>query len=481
MKRNRKTRRFGGRDIELTEGPYDSVNHRYMRKKDIVAHVDTMERKQKDLEDKYNLYEKEYEIEQNRLDAEKAEKKKDKREQTDKEFQKNLHDSKIQEDKAKDTAYALAGMSAWTADRFGTTVSMGITGISSLVAFFIKYIVKGVIGIAIFLKWVVIGAWSFLTFIVKDMIRPFLGSIMNNVVYHAFKYFFSLLFALLFVVVVFLLLFYGVSIVFKKTGNENNGYGASGGTQCSSVMDDVINININGLGYMSNGKIDTNINLPNKQNVKYKPSYEKSHTPQTSMYNIFTNPFRFFSSFTNTPAMKKTYNGIKSSAAYTRRSINSFVGNDEEEQVDKPQNPSGRSDNIINIDTGMFFDKKMLLEKGIRAVNTVVNIARPKDIVWELPISYDETDYQKLPQTLLDNASINSKTTIIIPWKKQNNFYKLSCSDSYFQNNPNEKAKVLIDNIDSNTCTFDNSSKPITYSEDKKREINTPDLSRFIS
>jgi hypothetical protein len=312
----------------------------------------------------------------------------------------------------------------------------------------------------------------------------------NNIIYPFFKHFFALIFAFLFVAVIILILIFGVSSVVKRPNNTNiEGDPIEGIKQCSTVFDDTLDINIYGLGQLSNSdKIDMNLNIPKPIIAKYKPTFERQDTPEFTFYNIFTNPFGFFNIIKNNPAVKRTLNGVKSTLRYSKRSVDSLSGGNNQVATFRREYPSGRSDNIINIDSSIFADKSKLTDKGIPSHNSVVNIARPKNIEWEMPVEdYYESDYTKIPEKLLDeskdknNIKINDKKTIIFPWIKTNNFYTLSCSDAYFKNDPTQKAQILIDNPLSNTCTFDNISTAEKFVDDKKRYSDTTNLSTYVT
>jgi hypothetical protein len=497
MKKYKKSkRRFGGKleTEKLLEGPFDTENHRYMQKKEILSHIADKERIETELKDKFNRYSKETELEQSRLDKEHQAKKNEKAQLSDQEFKKKLHDENIAEKHAKDTAQAAAAITASAVNTVGSVVSTaGVVTEKGIRTggWFVDKLILGIKGLFFLIKFIIVDVvlWLLYVILVKIVIK-FLELLFNNIIYPFFEHFFALIFAFLFVAVIILILIFGVSSVVKRSNNTNaEGDSLEGIKQCSTVFDDTLDINIYGLGQLSNSdKIDMNLNIPKPILAKYKPTFERQDTPEFTFYNIFTNPFGFFSIIKNNPVVKRTLNGVKSTLRYSKRSVDSLSGGNNQVTTFRREYPSGRSDNIINIDSSIFADKSKLTDKGIPSNNSVVNIARPKDVEWEMPVEdYYESDYTKIPDTLLteskdkNNIKITDKKTIIFPWIKTNNFYTLSCSDAYFKNDPTQKAQILIDNPLSNTCTFDNISTAEKFVDDKKRYSDTTNLSTYVS
>lgn len=499
-KRRYTKKRFGGKleTEKLSEGPFDTENHRYMQKKDILSHIADKERIETELKDKFNKYNKETEIEQERLDKERQAKKNEKTQLSQQEFEKKLHDDTISEQHAKDTALAAASITSSAVNTVGTVVSTaGVVTEKGIRTggWFIDRLILGIKlliqGFFWLIKFIIVDIVLFvLYFLLVHIVMKFLELLFKNIIYPFFKHFFALIFALLFVAIVILLLVYGVSSAFKRSNNVNSEDNTGNiDIQCSSVLDDSFDINIYGLGQLSNSeKVDMNLNIPKPMFAKYKPTFERQDTPEFTLYNIFTNPFAFFNVIKNNPAVKRTLSGVTSTLRYSKRSVDSLASTNNQVFTSRPEYPAGRSDNIINIDSSIFADKSKLTDKGIPSYNTVVNIARPKNIEWEMPVEdYYESDYTKLPEKLLteskdkNGVKINDKKTIIFPWVKTNNFYTLSCSDAYFKNDPTQKAEILIDNPLSNTCTFDNISTAEKFKDDRKRYSNTTNLSTYVT
>jgi hypothetical protein len=76
--------------------------------------------------------------------------------------------------------------------------------------------------------------------------------------------------------------------------------------------------------------------------------------------------------------------------------------------------------------------------------------------------------------------TFEDKKQIVIPWIVKDNNYVLSCQDAYFKNNPSEKANLLVDDYENNTCTYDTSANSKAYNTVKTRKIQTTDLSMFL-
>ena len=157
-------------------------------------------------------------------------------------------------------------------------------------------------------------------------------------------------------------------------------------------------------------------------------------------------------------------------------------------QTEPRDTSTGRNDGINNINTSIF-SKPLMRTKGIdTSKNAVVNISTPENITWTLSdTEYDGLDIDKIPPTLLkfpdkknNNITINDKREIVIPWITKDKYYVLSCENAYFKNNPREKANLLIDNYENNTCTYDLSSRVEQYSTPKTRHRYTNDLSQFL-
>ncbi len=171
--------------------------------------------------------------------------------------------------------------------------------------------------------------------------------------------------------------------------------------------------------------------------------------------------------------------------------ISKIVGNaasDKFNQTIPRETVVGRNDSINNINSSVF-SKPLMRTKGIdTSKNAVINISMPENIEWKMnDREYEGLDISKVPPSLLklpdkknNNITLEDKKEIIIPWIMKDKYYVLSCENAYFKNNPSEKANILIDNYENNTCTYDLSSRVETYSTPKSRHRYTNDLSQFL-
>lgn len=249
---------------------------------------------------------------------------------------------------------------------------------------------------------------------------------------------------------------------------------------------------------MNNIKISENISS-NFNYIKeiYKPFYTSLPTaPNISFSDFLSNPFTsislyfaffnnsFYTSFYNSSFATNTsysYNFIKTELPKTLN-ISATVDN----KIKRELYNEGRNDDFIYINANLIANKKLLKDKNLPESDSIINISRPKDIIWEMPvIDYVAKDINKLPPSLLnkaleDGTSLNDKKRVVIPWLYKNNYYQLSCGDAYFEKNK-EKANILIDNVDDKkTCVFDTNTNATEYNQIKKRYDRTDDLSNYL-
>lgn len=274
----------------------------------------------------------------------------------------------------------------------------------------------------------------------------------------------------------------------QQSGGESSGYSAG---DCN--LPSTVNINIHNFGkFYSTDKIIGYLETKLDNIVLPKIDYSKIPSFDKSFKDFISNPFDYLSScgtyayqsVLNIDAVQNLLNGTRYSYNFTLSNLN-LSDPDTTQTLDRKDEINGRCDNILNVDVKMFGDKSILKDRNINMANSVVMIGRPKDVEWEMSDNdFFNSDYNKLPPSLQNkknqnNIALSDKKTIIIPWISKDNYYTLSCDEAYFKNNPNEKAKVLIDK-DDNSCTFDLESEPKTYDTNKKRYKITNDLSSFL-
>lgn len=291
--------------------------------------------------------------------------------------------------------------------------------------------------------------------------------------------------------IVFLLIFYGISL-FTDTGSDINCL--SNSSKWPSLPS-TLNINIYNTGNLySKEKIGNSFDTITNYSTAYRPTFVSIPRFNLTFNDFVNNPFtytgNYFSYLYNSLFGLNVVNDSSSSAKYmynyTRKGYDFIKGTTDEEFLrNRDELKEGRCDNILNVDSALINNKEILKNKNIDMTNSVVNMGRPKDILWELPeLEYYNSDFNKVPPSVLklkdkNGVSLEDKKQVIIPWITKNNNYVLSCEDAYFKSNVNEKAKLLIDN-DDESCTINIESVPKKYSENKKRYILNNDLSSFL-
>lgn len=293
------------------------------------------------------------------------------------------------------------------------------------------------------------------------------------------------------IIIVIILIFYGISF-FSDTGSDITFISNS---SIWPTLPSTLNINIYNTGNLySKKKIGRSFNTITNYSTAYRPQFVSIPSFNLTLNDFANNPFtymgKYFSYLYNSLFGLNVVNESSSSAKYmynyTRRGYDIIKGTTDEEFLkNRDELKEGRCDNILNIDSALINNKEILKDKNIDMTNSVVNMGRPKDILWELPeLEYYNSDFNKVPPSVLklkdkNGVSLDDKKQVIIPWITKNNNYVLSCEDAYFKSNVNEKAKILIDN-DDESCTINIESVPKKYSENKKRYVLNNDLSSFL-
>jgi hypothetical protein len=478
-KRKQLKSKGGGKvEVEVEVGPMDATNHTYLENDDIGAHIQEMDRKKKHFSEKYKIFKDEY-------DKEFAEKSKDK----ERDYLKKQGLLKEQNALERVNDQMEQKISQQTTAMLGNVLGAAGTGAGKTVVTGAN-LVKNVF-VGVFASVLAVGKGTAYGINVLGFVSSFLvntignvaGSIMKNVLAAFFKFFFQLVFAILFFVLIILLIVYGASIFTKKSSpSQSSSSGSPSDPGCSSILTDSLNVNISGLGNLFNkDKITQAVNNVKEQILKQKPTFEMIPDYDFSFTNFVKNPMEFGGSFykscVNHPAVKN----ISSTIATTQESVSNVVGNTNVIKTNRATLSGGRCDNTIIIDTSLIRDKAILPSSMQNSDGAVFNIAIPKNVQWLLPgQSYNNKDIKKIPDSVLKNKGIKEKESITIPWITSGNEYKLSCSDAFFTNFRDQKAEVLIDNIDSHTCSF-NITTPVTkYTSSKKRCEEGVNLDVFL-
>jgi hypothetical protein len=477
-KRWTKPRGGGKVEVEVEVGPMDTTNHTYLENDDIAAHIQEMDRKKSHFSKKYKIFKDEY-------DKEFAEKAKDK----ERDYLKKQGLLKEQNALERVNDQMEQKISQQTTAMLGNVLGAAGTG-AGKTAVTGANLVKNVL-VGVFSSVLAVGKGTAYGINVLGFVSSFLvntvgnvvGSIMKNVLAAFFKFFFQLVFAILFFVLIILLIVYGASIFTKKSSpNQSSGGGSQSDPGCSSILTDSLNVNISGLTDMFNkDKINQAVNNVKEQILKHKPTFDMMPDYDFTFTNFIKNPMEFGGSFYKTCVNHPAVKNVTSTIATTQESVNSIVGNTNVVKTDRATLSGGRCDNTIMIDTAMIRDKSILPLSMQNAEGAVLNIAVPKNVEWLLPgPSYNNRDIKQLPDSVLKNKGIKEKESITIPWINSGNEYKLSCSDAFFTNYRDQKAEVLIDNVDSHTCSF-NISTPVTkFTSAKKRCEEGVNLDVFL-
>jgi hypothetical protein len=478
-----KKQRGGIPDVKLTEGPFDTTNHTFMEEPDIIQHINEMKTRKIKLDKQFIEADEnqKLDIEKENIELQQAavakEKEKDRKKAEEIAKQTRASQLNIQTMLTMGAIIAwfnkliqniiefFSGRLSWSADRVG------------YVSTFLKDLVTSLIQ----------GAYAIVKGCFGIVDRVFNGNAMKSLLFTFFKALFSTLFALLFFLVILALIIYGASLFTKKTAKP--GATTAGSSQeCSSILEDGVTININNFGKLFEGPtISKSVPTFNTSPILFRPKFDSIPTANISSNNPFQTLNNWLSKWFNkavnsNPVLSRGINNIKYIANVTSEGVSYVSGGEPEILMNRTTLVGGRSDNIINVDANIFTNKTMLRKKKINTVGNVVSMGRPKEIEWTLPVTeYNDSDLNKLPPTILKAVNAEKKKTVVIPWIMKNNNYVLSCSDAYFKEIPTEKANILIDTVDGNSCTVNIDDKPETFRETKQRYVDSSDLSVFFS
>lgn len=479
-----KSKKHGGA-VKLTEGPFDSATHSELSSSQLAKHINTMQKRlqgyhEKLVSEKDKFQEKSVELQ-------------NKKSSYDEKLLENLkkaHDAQMRANEK------IQENSRQAIDNGTNTVKQTVIGLFvALKAFLtaawkvIKTFVKRFIQVVCWLaEFIYKGISEFITTVWQtffhgrsaEALIKTVGNFMGAV----------LLMILAFLLVIAFLIFIlwliwpeKVESWFKKPKQIQDGTGGSG--ENGEELGNVVEINIANFGVIASKGLTTTFNdlLGNTYDklsvYDFRPQFPS--IPKTPTFNIL-NPFDGIKSFYE----EKKFNFMKSDVMQTITKTINMASPSDVITTPRPIIESGRSDNVIMINAELINDKDILSDRNIILSKTSINIAKPDDIKWNMPENdYANKDYEQVPKSLrskkdANNISINDKKSVIIPWKKENNNYTLSCSDAYFENNVEEKANLIIDNNDGNTCTFNIESKPVSYTETKERYKYSQDLSKYL-
>jgi hypothetical protein len=473
MKSKKYRTKKGGRNP--TEGPYDTAVHRFMSKDDIGRHVKYMQSQKNIFEQEEAKEIKKIEDKRAEIEAEKERKFQASEAKRKEELQETMQAKALEQNIDKETAKNL-GTIFQKSSAFGGNI---------------------IIWIFLFLEKIISGLFKGLSGVTKilgfgiDKLGSATGvlfnAIMQNIVYNLFKYLFSLIFALLFFAIVVVLIIYGASLFTTKSSSSSNS--TSGDQkQCSSLLSDTITMNMTDFSkYFSGDSVTDSLNKSGV--MSYIPDIPKyDFLPDTTF--SWSNPWGTASSTVQNRTFVSTYKSFATGLKAARRLVSDLTGNNSEVLVERDELPEGRCDNEALVDAKLIKDQKLLTDHNIQINNPdniAINIIKPHDIEWKL--EEDEfvgKDYDLIPDDmkklkLSDNYTIQDKNTIIIPWEQRDNQYKLYCRKAYYKNAGKENlAKILQDDIGTNTCTIDNSSKARAYTEGKTRYVGSKNLDSYL-
>jgi len=431
----KKSRKQGGA-IKLTEGPLDSATHSELSNEQLSKHINIMQNRRKSYHDKLLSEKEKYENRAQIL----LDKKKN--------YEQNLEKRRLERLEKRNVDVAI------NADKSRASVQASLHILKSIA-----------IAIQTFFK----ALWEILCKIAKA-IKGFFKT--DNPLMAAILMFLAFLLVIAFLLFLIWLIWPSKVESWFRGGKEKV---EEGGDAEDDECKNVTEINISNFGIIS--KFNNLLGNKYDKISSYRPKFPSISNNNNGIFNIL-NPF----------------DGIKSVATNLQTMIsNSEVGRRVSSIFPPPVTrtsrgilSNGRSDNVTMIDASVINNDNVLNETDIIISKTSINIGKPEDIKWQMPENdYRNKDFNKVPDSLKNmkdenNISLNDKKSIIIPWKKKNNKYKLSCSDAYFENNVDEKANILIDNQDDTTCTFDVNSKALSYNEPKERYKYAQDLSTFL-
>lgn len=473
----------GQGEFELSEGPIDVESHIGMNANKYQRHIEDMERKAEYFSNKLEPINQ-------RITSQSEELAK----------LKEYDEAKLAADETRLQEWRINNANTNKEEHFkaNDTFNQFIWSIVLIIKKFIEYF-------ATFMAWLIANLSTFfawlisMIFVIIYMIKDWLDSIfngtfVNSLLYPLICYILGLLFFIAIIIIIIILIIYGVSLITR--GNEPNAE-----TQREKLLPTTININLQDLSNVfSTEKIgktfDTVVNKINQ----YKPSFDYKMPFTLSAADFLYSPVKALSTLLsyawNLTENTEMVASNKRSLEYTKNLVmTTLYGEEPNIYTDREVNFEGRSDNLLNINASLFSDPDILTKKNINNIdltNTVINIARPNDLEWRLPTT-SQIDVNKLSKSIINNKnnnniSLKDKTVIGLPWIEKDNYYVLSCEGAYFKSNDqkintllnNEKANILIDNYIDNTCTFNIDTESKTFTENKKRYINSKDLSNYI-
>lgn len=468
----------GGALMRIPDGgPIDTFRHKFKNSNAIKKHVNTlMHNKQiadRSIQEEANNIRREEQLlsEQKQYDEKVSQ---DRQDKAHEEYERRRAENIDRMNRASDDSFAFMGKSA--------------NGIGTVSAFvwrdvllnFITALWKGITDLFS-------GSWKGITDVTKGSytaVSEPLGLAMKPIL--------EGLVALLLVVMVILIIVLIFVLIFGAfSKGEDDGFAADVGygeeEKCKDGrIPNTVNINLHNFGkFYNSDKISSELPTSLDTYVQKRQQYLKVPSMKYSIGGVMEYAM---GSMVSNETVQWCINSVKYARNYAVNNVNNVTGNKSDlvsNMVEREEEKRGRCDNILNVDSNMFADHKLLKDRNIGNVQTVVNIGRPKDIEWDMPeVEYTSTDYKKLPPSLTSkkdekNISLDDKRTIVIPWVTKNNSYVLSTDDAYFKSNASEKANVFIDNDDF-TCSINTESKARVFSEDKKRYKATNDLSAFI-
>ena len=440
-----KSRKRGGA-IKLTEGPLDSATHSEMSNEQLSKHVNIMQNRRKSYHDKLLSEKEKYENKAQMLLNKKKTYEDNLEQRRQEKLEKRNIDAQTSAEKSKASIQAALNILR----KIGNAIKLFVKAILNVLKKFIQWIGK--------------------FFSTKSALMKLIVSILLMI----------LAFLLVIAFLIFLIWLIWPSKVeswFRRDKKEKDEDGDGDGDGDEDECKNVTEINISNFGIIS--KFNNLLGNKYDKISSYRPSFPS--VPNTGVFNIL-NP------------LDGIKNGFQNVAGDLKRmTINSEVGRRVSSIFPPPVTKisrgvlsTGRSDNVTMIDASVINNDKILDDTDIIISKTSINIGKPEDLKWTMSEKdYKNKDFNKVPDSLKNlkdenNISLNDKKSIVIPWKKKNNKYKLSCSDAYFENNVDEKAKILIDNHDDKTCTFDITNKATSYNESKERYKYAQDLSTFL-
>jgi|688.fasta_scaffold00834_44 hypothetical protein len=466
QKKHKKQKLRGGA-VRFDEGPFDEFNH-ILERKTAVAHQEELKEKRARLENELQQLQQDYDREATHLQAGKSEFLAVKKEEREHALQRELKQMDIDASEAQRANAGAASFWNWW-------------GVMT------HYIWEGIPRIWSGTGETLIG------------IGNIADRTVNGKLFTTFWLF--ILSILLFIIIIVLIVLVLGGVIKSGSGEPSESEKAEQekkNGKCSRVVPlptDLSSVTDFGTS------LQENLNDAIKKSLKFfqdiPPQFSKMTTLDYS--NMVSNPFGgiydvsayLSDSIANNEFFRSLYfYGLyfySAMMAYISKIVGS-AASDKFNQTIARETIMGRNDSVNNINSSIF-PKPLMRTKGIdTSKNAVINISMPENIEWKMnDREYEGLDIDKVPPSLLklpdkknNNITIEDKKEIVIPWIIKDKYYVLSCENAYFKNNPNEKANILIDNYENNTCTYDLSSRVENYSVPKTRHRYTNDLSQFL-